>query len=108
MATCETSRGRYLSRRDNRRSAKGLPPVWQVGQYCRLESANDTSRTVSPHTGHGRPVRPCTARLVFFSDFNSFAARPRDRSAASLSTDRIASYSVELSASLRLPAGLKG
>ena len=34
-----------------RRSASGLPPVWQVGQYCRLESANDTSRTVSPQTG---------------------------------------------------------
>jgi hypothetical protein len=24
----------YLSSRDNRRSASGLPPVWQVGQYC--------------------------------------------------------------------------
>ena len=43
----------YLSSLLIRRSASGLPPVWQVGQYCRLESANDTSRTVSPQTGHG-------------------------------------------------------
>ena len=26
----------YFSSRDIRRSASGLPPVWQVGQYCRL------------------------------------------------------------------------
>ncbi len=46
----------YFSSRDRRRSASGLPPVWQVGQYCSDESANDTSRTVSPQTGHGWPV----------------------------------------------------
>ena len=40
---------------DSRRSANGFPPVWQVGQYCRLESANDTSRTTSPHTGQVSP-----------------------------------------------------
>jgi len=43
----------YLSNRDMRRSASSLPPVWQVAQYCSEESANDTSRTVSPQTGHG-------------------------------------------------------
>ena len=25
----------YLKRRESRRSASALPPVWQVGQYCR-------------------------------------------------------------------------
>ena len=29
----------YFSSRDSTRSASGLPPVWHVGQYCRLESA---------------------------------------------------------------------
>ena len=53
----------HFSSRLIRRSASGLPPVWQVGQYCRLESAKLTSRTVSPQTGHVSPVRPCTARL---------------------------------------------
>src|SRR5690242_1200761 len=48
------SRG-YLSRRDRRRSASGLPPVWQVGQYCSAESANETSLIVSPHTGQSCP-----------------------------------------------------
>ncbi len=45
----------YLSSRDIRRSASGLPPVWQVGQYCRLRSAKLTSRIVSPQTGQGSP-----------------------------------------------------
>ena len=48
--------GPHLSSLLIRRSASGLPPVWQVGQYCRLESANETSRTVSPQTGQGFPV----------------------------------------------------
>lgn len=39
------------------RSARILPLVWQVGQYCRAVSAKETSRTVSPHTGQGCPVR---------------------------------------------------
>ena len=39
-------RDNYLSSRDMRRSASGLPPVWQVGQYCSEESAKDTSRIV--------------------------------------------------------------
>ena len=67
---------RYLSSRDSRRSASGLPPVWQVGQYCSDESANETSRMVSPHTGQGCPVRACTRRPLFFSPFRSAAARP--------------------------------
>ena len=66
----------HFSSRDIRRSASGLPPVWQVGQYCRLESANDTSRTMSPQTGQGLPVWPCTARWDFFSPLSSLAARP--------------------------------
>src|SRR3712207_7896332 len=62
-----------------RRSASGFPPVWQVGQYWRLESAKDTSRTMSPHTGHASPVRPCTARLLFFSLFSSLEDRKSTR-----------------------------
>ena len=33
---------------------------------------------MSPHTGHFWPVRPWTARLLFFSPFSSLAASPRD------------------------------
>ena len=29
----------YFSNRDSTRSASGLPPVWQVGQYWNVESA---------------------------------------------------------------------
>ncbi len=50
--------GGYLRRRDIRRSARGLPPVWQVAQYWRAESAKDTSRTTSPQTGQVSPARP--------------------------------------------------
>ena len=48
---------RYFSSRDIRRSASGLPPVWQVAQYWRLESANDTSLQYCPtcQTG-GKPL----------------------------------------------------
>ena len=60
----------HLSRRESRRSASTLPPVWQVGQYWKDLSANDTSRTVSPHTGHGSPVRACTRSPERFSPFN--------------------------------------
>src|SRR6266487_1773296 len=81
----------YLSRRDRRRSASGLPPVWQVGQYCSEESANETSLMVSPHTAHSWPARPCTRRPLFFSPFRSAAARPAERSTASLSVVLIAS-----------------
>ena len=51
---------RYLRNLLVRRSAKGLPPVWQVAQYRREESAKDTSRTMSPHPGR-TPVRPMDA-----------------------------------------------
>lgn len=54
---------------ERRRSASGLPPVWQVGQYCSEVSAKLTSRTVSPQTGHGSPVRACTRRPERFSPF---------------------------------------
>jgi hypothetical protein len=43
----------YFSRRDRRRSARGLPSVWHVAQYWSDLSANDTSRTVSPQRGQG-------------------------------------------------------
>ena len=91
--------GDYLSSRDSRRSASGLPPVWQVGQYCSEESAKDTSRTVSPQTGQGWPVRPCTRIDVFFSFFSCAAARPPARATASRSTDCSAPYSVSTSSS---------
>ena len=51
-------RSPYLRSRDSRRSASGLPPVWQVGQYWSDLVAKDTWRMVSPHTGHGSPVAP--------------------------------------------------
>ena len=37
---------------------------------------SDTSRTMSPQTGHVSPVRPWTARWDFFSPLSSLAARP--------------------------------
>ncbi len=45
--------GRYLRNLLYLRSARGLPSVWQVAQYCSDESAKLTSRTTSPQTGHG-------------------------------------------------------
>src|SRR5829696_2045770 len=96
----------YFNNFESRRSASGLPPVWQVGQYCSEESANDTSRTVSPQTGHFSPVRPWTARLDFFSPLSSLAASPRERSTASPSTPRMASYRVCSATSERLLEGL--
>src|SRR6478736_7681925 len=90
------------------RSASGLPPVWQVGQYCRLESAKDTSSTVSPQTGHAWPARPCTARFDFFSPLSSLACSPRDRSTASPRVSRTAAYSVASSSSVSPLAGLNG
>src|SRR6266487_2177250 len=60
-------RDRYLISLDSLRSASGLPPVWQPGQYWKLESWNETSRIVSPHTGQGNPVRACTASPERFS-----------------------------------------
>ena len=68
-----------LSSRESRRSARGLPPVWQVAQYWSEESANETSRIVSPQTGQGWPVLPCTRSPVFFSPLSSAAASPAER-----------------------------
>src|SRR5438045_2241927 len=98
----------YLSRRDRRRSASGLPPVWQVGQYCSEESANETSLIVSPHTAHSWPARPCTRRPLFFSPFRSAAARPAERSTASVSVVLIASYRLATSSGVIRAAILKG
>src|SRR5579872_3467921 len=71
---------------DRRRSASGLPPVWQVGQYCSDRVADHTSRMRSPHTGHGSPVRPWTRKARFLSPFSSEAAEPTARPSASPST----------------------
>src|SRR5450631_2923900 len=103
----EQARG-YLSRRDIRRSASGFPPVWQVGQYCSAESAKETSRTVSPHTGHGWPARPWTWRPDFFSAFRSPAARPADRAIAVRRQVMIASCNPATSSAARLVASLNG
>ena len=74
----------YLISRDSRRSASSRPSVWQVGQYWKLRSAKETSRTVSPQTGHGRPVRACTRSPLRFSDFSVAAFCPTERSTASV------------------------
>jgi len=76
---------------DIRRSASGFPPVWQVGQYCSEVSAKLTSRTVSPQTGQGRPVRACTCRPERFSPFIVAARCPTWRSSASMRVARTAS-----------------
>src|SRR6516162_6085927 len=98
----------YFSSLDSRRSAKGLPPVWQVGQYWSAESAKDTSLMVSPQTAHSWPARPCTRRPLFFSPFRSAAARPAERSTASVKVVLIASYRVATSSGVMLAAILKG
>ena len=63
----------------------------QVGQYCSEVSAKLTSRTVSPHTGQGRPVRACTCSPERFSPFMVAARCPSWRSSASVRMARIAS-----------------
>src|SRR6185437_1585287 len=99
---------RYLSRRDSRRSARGLPPVWQVGQYWRAESAKETSLTTSPQTGQFWPARPWTARPAFFSALSSEAASPAERSIADWSVVMITLYRSAISSSVRLDASLNG
>ncbi|SKW56888.1 Uncharacterised protein [Mycobacteroides abscessus subsp. abscessus] len=69
-----------------------MPPVWQVGQYWNDLSANDTSRTTSPHTGQGIPVRACTRNPDRFSPLRVAACCPTLRSTASVRTDCTASY----------------
>jgi len=70
--------------------------------------ANDTSRTVSPHTGHGSPVRACTRSPERFSPLSVAAPWPTDRSTASVSTEIIASCSDANGASVSLPAVANG
>ncbi len=60
-------------------SAAGLA---QCGQYWREESLKDTSLIVSPHTGHGSPVRPCTRSPLFFSALSRPASMPCARATA--------------------------
>ena len=94
-----------FSNRLSTRSASGLPPVWQVGQYSNVESANRTWRTVSPQIGQASPLRPCTRRFAFFSALSSLAAKPSDRSIASRRVSCIASYS-RCTSSSDIAAGL--
>ena len=70
--------------------------------------ANDTSRTVSPHTGHGSPVRACTRSPERFSPFSVAACWPTDRVTASVSTEIIASCRAASCASVSLPAVANG
>ena len=94
--------GRYFSSRDSTRSASLLPPVWQVGHYCRVESAKITSRTMSPQIEQGSLVRACTCKPDFFFSFFSFSfsfssssdvERPSPRAIAPRRTDCGASKS---------------
>jgi hypothetical protein len=78
--------------------------VWQRGLYWNDRLANDTSRTVSPHTGQGSPVRAWTRKPERFSPFNDAAPCPTDRSTASVSTERMASYSRSTCSGLSRPA----
>src|SRR4029450_14152204 len=78
---------------ESRRSARSCPPVWQVGQYCRDESLKETSRTVSPHTGHGRPALPRTRIPILFSALSLPAASPCERSTAELRVSAMAAHS---------------
>src|SRR5689334_8235135 len=98
----------YLSRRDIRRSASGLPPVWQVGQYCSEESAKDTSRTVSPHTGQVSPVRPCTRIPARFASLSSAAGLPDAAATAPARVSRSAAYRRSTASSSRLDAIANG
>ncbi len=63
---------------------------------------------MSPQTGQGCPVRPCTRSPSFFSAFSSPAASPRERSTASRSVLPSASYSRAVSSSVSPDASLYG
>ncbi len=63
---------------------------------------------VSPQTGQGSPVRPWTRRPLFFSAFRRPAARPRERSTASVRVVRRASYRVLVSCGVSFAASLNG
>ena len=66
------------------------PPVWQVAQYCSEESANDTSRTTSPHSGQVSPVRPCTRMPARLASLSSLAGFPDAAATAAASVPRSA------------------
>ena len=80
----------------------------------RWRSTAGSSRRSTPRArcrrrpGTSRPVRPCTAMLLFFSPLSSLAASPSERFTASPSTVRMASYRVCSSVSVRLLDGLNG
>ena len=67
-----------------RRSASGLPPVWQVAQYWSEESAKLTSRTTSPQTGQASPVRPWTRIPARLASLSSAAGLPEAVATASV------------------------
>src|SRR5205085_512432 len=98
----------YLRNFEKRRSARGLPPVWHVGQYWSDLPENATCRTRSPHTGQGCPVRPCTRSPSFFSFFSPAAGRPAERATASRSTSTSASCRRSTSSGVTLDPGLNG
>ncbi len=98
----------YLSSLDIRRSASGLPPVWQVGQYCSDVSANDTSRTVSPHSGHGSPVRAWTRMPARLASLSSLAGLPDAVATAPLSVSRRAAYNRSTTSGASEPAMANG
>ena len=75
-----------------------------VGATVNDVVANDTERTVSPHSGHGSPARPCTRMPDFFSALRPAAGRPADRATAPLSTSMIAAWSRATSSGLRVSA----
>jgi len=76
----------------------------KIGQYWNERSANDTSRTVSPQTGQGSPVRACTRIPERFSPLSDAAPCPTERSTASVSTACSVSASTSTSATLRRAA----
>ena len=95
----------YFSSLDIRRSAKGLPPVWQPGQYCNEESAKDTSATGVPHTGQGSPVRPCTRIPARLESLRDSAPRPWVAETASANTCRMVASNSSRSSRVRELAG---
>ena len=76
-----------------RRSAKIRPPDWQVGQYWNDRVASDTSRTVSPQTGHASPVLPWTRIDCRLPSFSAAGSVSTASATASLRISRIAADS---------------
>ena len=63
---------------------------------------------MSPHTGHGSPVRAWTCRPLRFSPLSVAAFWPTDRSTAAVSVAIVASYNVAISPSVSRAAILNG